>query len=358
MDESDSPVLDYSTHVEVLLHEEDACLHGGAASDDDLARAVPREWAAIEAAGAVLVGTDGGMGQVYRRLKLERAALFDSFDGEFGFARPEARPGYGDWYLGQCAFCGGNLEHVAAEHQDTDTGWRKIDVGACPVCGWWQSEDLLLIEDGSHYDAYSLCRRAVLREFSVAASSVPVDAVRQHLVERGEAVTDLNPRLFERLLQAILSEHLACEVVHVGGPGDGGIDLYAVAADFPWAIQVKRRGRQVTHEGVAAVREFIGALVIAGRRWGMFVSTAPRFSAAAQLAAENAMDRGAIDQVQLIDGPALSSIMNLHAVPEPWRRAGPKLSEPRSRPELRIVAYPVGRARPEYVDGEGDSHRK
>jgi hypothetical protein len=348
-------VKDFSSHVEVLLHEEDACLHAGGASDEDLERTAPRVWRPIAEAGRFLSPYGG---QLYMELSRQREQLFDEVDvGTIAKKNPwPVHPPHSGWLREVCPFCHSNTRQVR-DQKDED---RHVEVRACSGCGWWESEDCTLQITGKHYDAYVFCRRGLLREFDISAVDTPLSALRRHLAKTSSDIRQVSPTILERLVRDILAEHLNCEVRHVGGPGDGGIDLLAVDADQPWAIQVKRRGASVETERVSAVREFVGALVVASIRRGIFVTTAPRFSAASESTATAASRSLSIDEVDLVDGNALASIMNLHPCRDSWEEGAPSLAGRVGAydPNRRIVMYPAAsRVRPKasnvHGDGEG-----
>ena len=330
-----SALYDYSTHVELLLHEEDACLHMSLPSDEDYARTVPRLWSAIETAGTFV----GGPGiEIMFAVGQQRNRLFDSFD-DGTVASRAVRPPHDGWLRGACTFCGAEQRCVREEKD----GERSISVSACPDCGWWQSEDMTLKKAADHYDAFLFCRRAVLREFAISDVEVPLTSVRRHLDSDRYDLRLISPTVLERLVGDVLADHFNCEVRHVGGPGDGGIDLLAVNTDEPWAVQVKRRGPTVRTESVRPVREFIGALVVSGHRNGLFVTTAPCFSRPAVATAEQVNDSLSIDRVELLDFAALTSIMELHPAPDAWEIGAPSVDQPVGdySPHRRIFTFEV-----------------
>ena len=71
----------------------------------------------------------------------------------------------------------------------------------------------------------------------------------------------------------------SCEVVHVGGTADRGIDLILVRLDEgPRLVQVKRRTDLTSAEGVQVVRELNGVLFRDNIGKGMVITTASRFT--------------------------------------------------------------------------------
>jgi hypothetical protein len=116
-----------------------------------------------------------------------------------------------------------------------------------------------------------------------------------------------------------------------------------VAAEVPWAVQVKRRGDSVRAEGPQAVREFVGALVVSGHRSGLYVTTAPRFSTAARTTALQGAASLAIDEITLLDRSGLAETLELRRVDDAWAQSAPRLTERLGAhdPVRRITAVSV-----------------
>jgi len=78
------------------------------------------------------------------------------------------------------------------------------------------------------------------------------------------------------------ANYRSAEVVHVGRPGDGGVDVVFVeSGGREWLVQVKRREKPSAVEGFSTVQNLAGTLLIEGALNGIIVSTADHFSAAA-----------------------------------------------------------------------------
>jgi restriction endonuclease len=118
----------------------------------------------------------------------------------------------------------------------------------------------------------------IVQVFDLTSLDVPNDLLRRHLAKRIEDLVFLNPKKFEVLMRDVYSDCFDCEVRHVGGPGDNGIDLFAVINDEPHLVQVKRRSNGSSTESVSTVRELIGALISAGVIKGHLVTSARDFS--------------------------------------------------------------------------------
>jgi hypothetical protein len=112
------------------------------------------------------------------------------------------------------------------------------------------------------------------------------------------------------LVADVFGETMDCEAIHVGGPNDGGIDLVLVEGDGRFVVQTKRRSGTAA-ESVSCIREFIGAMVVAGDVRGIFVSTAPHFSDSAVRTAAEAIKRGAVERIDLVNASRLVDVCRL-----------------------------------------------
>lgn len=93
----------------------------------------------------------------------------------------------------------------------------------------------------------------------------------------------MNPSDVERKFSDILSELLSpdgFEVRHVGGLGDGGVDIIATKDADSILVQVKHRRTDML-ESVSAIREFVGTLFLHSASRGIFFSTGKGFSRSA-----------------------------------------------------------------------------
>ena len=119
----------------------------------------------------------------------------------------------------------------------------------------------------------------------------------------------------------VFAEFMDCEVIHLGGPNDNGIDLLLVRGSHEYAVQVKRRATEKS-EAVSGIREFLGAMLLRGSPNGFFVSTAPRFSRQAQTAAKRARDQHLVEFIELVDASRLTSVCQLtaRALEPPWQK--------------------------------------
>jgi hypothetical protein len=108
------------------------------------------------------------------------------------------------------------------------------------------------------------------------------------------------------------------EVMHVGRPGDHGIDVIFIdTAGTKWLIQVKRRARIRTSEGFATLQSLLGTMALEGERHGMIVSTADSFSYQARQAQRRARQQGYV--IELYDKGVLDRLIGVLLPQIPWR---------------------------------------
>jgi hypothetical protein len=233
-----------------------------------------------------------------------------------------------------CPYCGTSTRVTLQDHQGSrvDGDYREIGIVVCP-CGFWDCYDWYHCDESGPQEIgphnQYMRSQALLRRFALSDLDAPLDSLRRHLLKRFGDIAHVHPQTLERLVGDVFGEALNCEAVHVGGPGDDGIDLVLLDADEPLAVQVKRRQRDRT-VGVALVREFIGALLLEGHMRGLVVTTASRFSRAARSAASRAVERSLLDQIELVDGDALQHICSMHPPEQdPWRVHAPGFQSPR-----------------------------
>lgn len=132
----------------------------------------------------------------------------------------------------------------------------------------------------------------------------------------------MNPSRLEKLVAAIFKANYAdCEAMHVGRPGDGGVDVIFVDSEkHQWLIQVKRRENSKASEGASAIRNLLGAFPIEGVFRGIVVSTADHFTYRA-LDAVNRADKNVGYKVELIDRGKLDRLLDPLIPQNPWFKA-------------------------------------
>lgn len=228
----------------------------------------------------------------------------------------------------KCKYCRHVMDRPIDEVEDGGGGYDYVNqVFACPECGWWyeRESDATYVGEG---DQFAVNRHwfGVLRKYDADALDVPVASLRMALAKKQDLLTELHPSKLEELVGAVLKDHLGCEVRHVGRSGDGGIDLFLIASDRQWVVQVKRRQHPDSPEGVRTVRELVGAMAVAGERQGIFVTTAGRFTRGAHATVARAALVGAVTGIELIDMPRFIDLCELTSKTsqKPWEVARAK----------------------------------
>ncbi len=319
-------VLDYSQCVAVYEKEEMGCLSSFAAGLDRKAE---------ELGAPLLQGRfrffPSDLGRQIADFERQRMEIF-------GFIEHQT-----------CPYCNSNLKTVydvrRGKHKQSDGWCGRIFVRSCAHCGWWESSDECSLEMGEDnwYRALTLRRRALLREFSVGGSEVPINTLRKHILKHPNSLARLNPTKLEKLVQSVWADHMDCEAVHLGGPNDEGIDLVLVDGETKYAVQVKRRSTD-SAEPVSGIREFVGAMLLQDFVKGIFVSTAPRFSLKAQALADRAKDRKLVEYIDLVDSERLIDICRLtrNSSEPSWKSAATSPDEDPELPDDSFYGFPIG----------------
>jgi hypothetical protein len=96
-----------------------------------------------------------------------------------------------------------------------------------------------------------------LREFNTRLPDSCSTELAQYLRSKPDGWHRYDPKRFEKLVADIFrANHASSEVIHVGKPDDGGVDVILIdSANEQWLAQVKRRERQDSSEGVSTIRK-------------------------------------------------------------------------------------------------------
>lgn len=193
--------------------------------------------------------------------------------------------------LSTCPYCNGqistmdefeNEDHSKPHQPKTQHGGF---VRACGHCGWW----FVLTRCDSVIECIppvggfiTRIYESIYKRFKIHDKNVPLTALRQHLEHKRSDIYNVDTGVFEHLIASVYADFFPhSDIRHIGGPGDNGIDLYAVINDEPHIVQIKRRASPKRPEGPKVVRELIGAMFVAGVDHAHLVTTAERFTKAA-----------------------------------------------------------------------------
>lgn len=214
-------------------------------------------------------------------------------------------------YTSKCPHCGTllttlrkNIRKEKPFDGGSLTGTEDM-TGACMLCGWWVIRSTSVSSNSIQFTSETYAAVASLKNLDLSDLSTPIAEIQSFLAAKYEARFDLHPRLFEQTVASVLvPEGFTSRVT--GYTKDGGID---VIFDGPngelIGIQVKRYRNNIS---VGLIREFTGALVMAGLTKGIFVTTSG-FTRDAREGASAATERDY--RIELIDAERFFNALEL-----------------------------------------------
>ncbi len=226
-------------------------------------------------------------------------------------------------YTKHCRFCKTKLKTPHRESEENGGAFDHIEIiYDCPTCGWWYytfDESIYVGEGGFFQTGTNIW--GLLRRYSEKSKDIPLAALRAELRKKPEIIYKLHPTKFEELVGSVFKDFFLCEVKHVGKTNDGGIDLILVRSDSDAIIQVKRREKPNSTEGVSVIRELLGTIKLSEKRNGIFVTSANKFSGPAIKASEKATKLNLVDKLELIDYKKFVDTMGLVSdkIERPWK---------------------------------------
>lgn len=172
-----------------------------------------------------------------------------------------------------CPFCSIRLSIFAYDSEGI------AFLKTCRNCAYWQS----FYDRGTYCDSRSSIYSAFIskgREFESKLPESCLSEAAQMIRRKQQIWNTIEPRRLEELVADIFrANYSECEVIHVGQPGDGGVDVVFIdSANQQWLIQVKRRESPFAAEGIGTVRNLLGAMMLNGALKGIVVSTADHFT--------------------------------------------------------------------------------
>ena len=218
--------------------------------------------------------------------------------------------------LEKCTYCSTHLIKIENNTLEKEMH-RDYCLWYCDYCRFWQARI---------YSAFRACMPppdnwayvSKLREFDGNLPEGCNDELALHIRSNPELIHSFNPTRFEKFVADVFrANYTHAEVLHVGKPSDGGIDVLLIeTGNEQWLIQVKRRGSQKCSEGVSTIRDILGAMVVEGVRTGIVVSTVDRFSQNAQQTVAKAKKRGMT--VQLVNKDSFNRMLDPVLPDRPW----------------------------------------
>lgn len=229
--------------------------------------------------------------------------------------------------LERCSFClwdneddefDSRIEGLRAQEWHYDVGATPdvVDLWSCHTCAYWQ-----WCEQFDNRGMHGLAASSVLEKFKPTAPEGTLSELSQHLLRNPALWHQLTPKGMEQLVAAVFrANHGHADVIHVGRPGDGGVDAIFIEANGKRRlISVKRREKPEHVEGVETVRSLLGTLVVENEVRGIVASNADHFSHQAQRVAKVVSDRGTFT-IELLDRGKLSRMLGPVLPDRPWQR--------------------------------------
>ena len=220
---------------------------------------------------------------------------------------------YGSSLLMRCPYCNSNLNMAKkCILQDHGHEWvEDISFGVCPNCSFWHGEwyrDLGIGQMGCPESEWEAQISKISEYENVLPEGCEAE-LAQYLRANPGLWCTLDPRRLETLVAHIFRHNYAAsEVMHVGRPGDGGVDVVFVdSGGRRWLIQVKRRENTSSSEGVGTLRNLLGVMLLEDASFGAIVSTADHFTYSAHKARHSAEQKGYM--VALIDSGKLDRLL-------------------------------------------------
>ncbi len=185
-----------------------------------------------------------------------------------GVSRPKLVKSHGFDQL--CPYCTNELARIDYEASNDETGTRSWN-DICTDCGFWRNR----LEDNVYADQVTF---PVSKSFNQENNLASISFLSHALLANPEQIYSTDPIKFEILIGSIISDQMDCDVHHVGGVADGGVDLIALVSDAPCLIQVKRRGNEGAIESIDTVKLLFASAFAQGADRGMVVTSARDFS--------------------------------------------------------------------------------
>ena len=218
-----------------------------------------------------------------------------------------------------CAYCSTKLLKIEDEIFQ-DRSRRDYCLWYCHHCRFWQAR--------IYSDPFGECMPppdhlayvSKLRKFDTSLPSGCSEELASYIRQHPNVLHSLAPKHFEILVADVFqANYTNAEVIHVGRPKDGGVDVLFIDAEKEeWLIQVKRRESPKPSEKVDTIRSALGTMVVKGKHKGIVVSTAEKFSRYAIQEAITAREELYRMTVLLVDKGILNRMLDPMLPDRPW----------------------------------------
>ena len=231
---------------------------------------------------------------------------FKSFDAYYGEGFETTNRELIDVFNTHCPYCGNKLtqEFYFQRYDNNFKNNHCIDqcetIYYCENDGWWQHK----INERQDIDPkawYAVIHEGVLAQYSESGSDVPINTLQDYIRKHPKKIANINDKKMEELVASVFKDFYECETKVVGKSSDGGVDVILINSDSQTMIQVKRRMSIDKTEAVSHIRELLGATLLSQSKNCIFVSTANKFSKAAEKTASRAIELGLVQSYELID---------------------------------------------------------
>jgi len=218
--------------------------------------------------------------------------------------------------LDSCPYCRHPMRH-ASHHWQKGEAPRDWDLVHCPNCAYWQFFGKHWVDAYLHsyiyWEAYIPRARSFEELLPLGCETELAQALRRDR----RLWSSLEPRRLETLVAEILrANYKPCEVVHLGMPHDGGVDVLLIDADGrQWVVQVKRRSTGAG-ESVNTLRNLLGVMYEDKELRGIVVSTADHFTHHARALRRRVAAKGGV--IELVDRGKLNLMLSPLIPERPW----------------------------------------
>ncbi len=217
----------------------------------------------------------------------------------------------------KCIYCSNKLEQIKYTKESL---YKTSIISLCQHCGWWrEKESQAMGQDSCQINI----KFGEAKYYHTDSIDVPIEDLRNHLKKHPNNLANINPYKFEHLMADVLKSYYPeSEIIHLGGRGDGGIDIKLIMTqNESYLVQVKRRSNITKNEGIQVVRELNGVLFREGESKGMIITTANDFTAGAKKEAASIKTKiSSRYKVKLLSFGDIVNMLNLKRKEpyEPW----------------------------------------
>jgi len=187
-------------------------------------------------------------------------------------------------------------------------GFAATRIFGCPCCGWWRAYEIIkhrMYRRLGYTTRDSLkCAAGSLLKLDISDQSVPIQAIRDHLMIHRKALGNVHHDRFEKVVADVYKD-LGYHSLATASSGDDGIDVILAKEGIHIGIQVKRYKNKVQ---VKELRELAGALILDGMTKGIFVTTSD-FTTGAPRTVSKFQQRGF--EIELINGEEFLSQLEI-----------------------------------------------